>query len=200
MLTGLSLGETLEQIGCTRQALVECAAVLGDEIEWGRVEAANKLCVSARIAREALVAGVAQDRVTLVEEDGPKGTTTKRTVERSIDVAALRLAGEHIDPERHGKLASATSARGASGPVQIAVTFISGGGSGDRAAVTAASFAPFEPFELGVEQVEDVTTTPAVDSAPVPSVLAAPRARSNPFAAKQPAQGDEIHTDTGDCP
>jgi hypothetical protein len=80
------------------------------------------------------------------------------------------------------------------------VTFISGGGSGDRAAVTAASFAPFEAFELGAEQVEDVTTTPAVDSAPVPSAPAAPQARSNPFARQQPAQGDEIHTDAGDCP
>jgi hypothetical protein len=95
--------------------------MLGDTAEWGRVEAANKLCVSARIAREALVAGVAQDRVTMVEEDGPKGATTKRTVERSIDVAALRLAGEHVDPERFGKLAGAKNADKPA--IQLAVVF-----------------------------------------------------------------------------
>lgn len=207
LLTGLSMGEVCEQIGSTRAALMEAAHVLGDVVGFNDVEQFAKRAVSDRIAREALAAGVAQERVVTVEEDGPKGVTSKRTVERSIDVAALRLAGEHIDPERHGKLASAAAARGAGGPVQIAVTFIQGGGGGgERATVTAASFAPFEPFELGAEQVEDVTPAPAVDAepfdpdpAPVP-VQAAPRARFNPFARQQPAQGDEIAADTEDTP
>ena len=102
MLSGLSLWETLQIVGCNRQAIVEAAYILDDWQGWSDVELANKAAVSARIAGEAIAAGVAQDRVTRTD-DGDKETVK---TERSVDVAALRLAGEHIAPEIHGKLAS----------------------------------------------------------------------------------------------
>jgi len=121
LLTGLSMGEVCEQIGSTRAALMEAAYVLGDVTGFNDVEQFAKRAVSDRIAREALAAGVAQDRVTTTVEDGPKGKTVKSVAERSIDVAALRLAGEHVDPERHGKLAGSKNAGGPA--IQLAVVF-----------------------------------------------------------------------------
>jgi hypothetical protein len=125
LLTGLSMGEACEKIGngCTRAALMEAAHVLGDVVEFNNVEQASKRAVSDRIAREALAAGVAQDRVETVEEDGPKGSTSKTTRKRSVDVAALRLAGEHNDPHTHGKLARGNDA-GDGKPIQIAIVYV----------------------------------------------------------------------------
>lgn len=126
LLTGLSMGEVCEQIGngCTRASLMESAYSNYDLTEFNEVEQFSKRAVSDRIAREALAAGVAQDRVESVAEDGPKGTTTKTTRKRSIDVAALRLAGEHVDPERHGKLAKAKAEAESSAPRQITVVYV----------------------------------------------------------------------------
>jgi hypothetical protein len=127
LLTGLSMGEACAKIGngCTRAALMEAAHVLGDVVEFNNVEQASKRAVSDRIAREALAAGVAQDRVETVEEEGPKGSTTKTIKKRSVDVAALRLAGEHNDPHTHGKIArGGEGAQGASVTVQVVGTVI----------------------------------------------------------------------------
>jgi hypothetical protein len=104
MLAGYSLWESLQSAGCTRQSIEEASYKLDDWHRWSEVQTSNKAAVSARIAGEAVAAGMAQDRVTTTT-DGEKET---RKVERSIDVAALRLAGEHIAPEIHGKLASKT--------------------------------------------------------------------------------------------
>jgi hypothetical protein len=107
---------------CTRAALMEAAHVLGDVAPFNDVEQFSKRAVSDRIAREALAAGVAQERVETVEEDGK---VTKKTKKRSIDVAALRLAGEHVDPHTHGKLARAgEDSHGASVTVQVVGTVI----------------------------------------------------------------------------
>jgi hypothetical protein len=42
-------------------------------------------------------------------------------IERSIDVAALRLAGEHIAPEIHGKLAGAKQQQAQAQAVNITI-------------------------------------------------------------------------------
>jgi hypothetical protein len=123
LLTGLSMGEVCEVIGngCTRASLMEAAHANYDVSEFNDHEQFSKRAASDRIAREAMAAGVAQDRVESVDEDGPKGTTTKTTRKRTIDVAALRLAAEHIDPERFGKLAGAKNADKPA--IQLAVVF-----------------------------------------------------------------------------
>jgi len=116
LLDGLTLWEALGEVHCNRQALVERSYADGDWHGWQAAEESNKAAVSARIAGEALKAGVAQARTTETSEEGPQGLKTTRKTERSAEIAALRLAGEHIDPERHGKAASR------SGPlVQIGV-------------------------------------------------------------------------------
>ena len=78
---------------------------------------ANKDAVQARVAGEAIVAGVAQVREQETEEAGPQGTKTSRKRERSVDVAALRLGIETADRERHGRQAG----RGAPGITTAAI-------------------------------------------------------------------------------
>ena len=108
LLTGLAMGEVCEKIGngCTRASLMEAAHVLDDVVEFNNTEQFSKLAVSDRITREALAGGVAQDRVKRKRKETPDGIEEVEESERSIDVAALRLASEHIAPEIHGKLAS----------------------------------------------------------------------------------------------
>jgi hypothetical protein len=126
MLEGQTLWRAINEVGCTRQAIIEASYVLSDWHGWNEVEMANKALLLSKISGEAIEAGVAQDRVTRTVESGPGGVVKDISkIERSVDVAALRLAGEHIAPEIHGKLAGAKQQQAQQQAVSI--TIVMGG-------------------------------------------------------------------------
>jgi hypothetical protein len=213
LIQGHSFGEVEDRTGARYIELSEAADAYGDRAVWNVVQAEQKRAMSLRIASAAAEAGIRGMRRKVVEKTvlgvGTERTVTERTVteEHGTDAALLRVAGEYTDPERHGKLASAAAARGAAGPVQIAVTFVhagGGGGGGDRTAEPDGFAVDMRAVE--VEQVEDAPApfafvpapaepVPEPDAEPIPARAALPRERFNPFAPRESAQGDEIHAD-----